>query len=245
MAKKGLAIFILFCFLTVILSLTAFSQQCKVQYPARLYGRLVDVQGGGLAQYKIEIYYLDFIQTPDFFGAIEKLFMRGMSDAHGWFELWLVDASERYPEKFLSKVYIKKGYQEFYKYLNVNAQDFPAISGIQQLTINPEDKGSLFESEWVAVNRAISDPEKFMQKSLTQEEKAVVRVEISTRPKGAYVEINGVFIGTSDLNIFLEKGKQYTIRFYKGNLSETYTIDTTEGAIPSDGLIQIQWDINK
>jgi len=229
----------------ILVTLTSFSQQCKTQYPARLYGRIVDIQGKGLAQYQIEVYYLDFIQTSEFFGAIEKLFMKGVSDTYGWFELWLSDISERYPEKFLSKVYIKKNKQEFYKYLNVNAQEFPPMSGIQQLTINPEDKGSLFESEWVAVNRAISDPENFMRKSLTQEEKNIVRVEISTRPKGAYVEINGVFIGTSDLNIFLEKGKQYTIRFYKGNLSETYTVDTTEDAIPSDGMIQIQWDINK
>lgn len=245
MAKKRTKFLIITALLIMLLTLTSFSQACNSKYPDRLYGRLVDIQGKGLGQYNIEISYLDFIQTADFFGAVEKLFMKGVSDTYGWFELWLTNDSERYPEKFLSKVYIKKGEKEFYKYLNVNVQDFPPVSGIQQMTINPEDKGSLFESEWVAVNRAISDPEKFMQKSLTQEEKAVVRVEISTRPKGAYVEINGVFIGTSDLNIFLEKGKQYTIRFYKGNLYETYTIDTTEEAIPSDDAIQIQWDIYK
>jgi len=245
MTRKGMKIFILVSFLMALLTLIVFSQQCKVQYPARLYGRLVDVQGSGLAQYNIEVFYLDFIQTPVFFGAVEKLFMKGVSDTHGWFELWLADVSDRYPEKFLSKVYIKKGRQEIYKYLNVNAQDFPPISGIQQLTINPENKGSLFESEWVAVNRAISDPEKFMQKSLTQEEKDVVRVEISTRPKGAYLEIDGVFIGTSDLNLFLEKGRKYTLQLYKGNVQKTISIDTLETLIPQDGVIRIQMDISK
>lgn len=245
MAKKEAKTLILTAFIMILLTTALFSQQCSSAYPDRLYGRLVDMGGEGLGQFNIEIFYLDFLQTPEFFGAIEKLFMKGVSDTHGWFELWLTNTSDRYPEKFLSKVYIKKNKQEFYKYLNVNASDFPPVSGIQQLTINPEDKGSLFESEWVAVNRAISDPENFMRKALIQEEKNVVRVEISTNPKGAYVEINDVFIGTSDLNIFLEKGKRYTIRFYKGNYSKTYTVDTTEGAIPLDGVIQIQWDIYK
>ena len=119
MAKKGIKFIFLTFFLIVLMTTIGFSQQCKTQYPARLYGRLVDIQGKGLAQYNIEVYYLDFIQTPEFFGAVEKLFMKGLSDAHGWFELWLADVSERYPEKFLSKVYIKKNKQEFYKYLNI------------------------------------------------------------------------------------------------------------------------------
>ena len=176
MTRKGSKIFIIIFFLMVMLCLTVSSQQCKAEYPPNLYGRLVDVQGKGLPQYNIELYYLDFIQTVEFFGAIERLFMKGTSDAHGWFELCLENVGERYPNNFLSKVYIKKDIQKFYKYLNVNAEDFPPVSGIQQMTLNPEDRGSLFESEWVAVNRAINDPENYLRKSLTNEEKDVVKV---------------------------------------------------------------------
>ena len=243
MTRKGTKNFIIIIFLMVTLLLTAFSQQCKTEYPPYLYGRLLDIQGNGLPQYNIEIYYLDFIKTTAFFGALEKLFMKGMSDDYGWFELCLENAGERYPENFLSKVYIRKDIQEFYKYLNVNADDFPPVSGIQEMTLNSEDRGSLFESEWVAVNRAINDPENYLRKSLTKTEKDFVKVEIKSNPKGAFVEINDVFIGTSDINIFLEKDIQYTIQLYKGNQSKTFSVDTTNEEIQADGIIQIQWDI--
>jgi len=196
------------------------------KYPNTIYGRIVSLEGKGISNASIKVFCLDFVQNEDFHCAVEKIFMQGRSDHFGWFNL-ILNKKGVFPEQFLSKVFVEYNGRESYKYLNVNDDNNPPIAGIERLTVNPENSGSLFESEWVAINRTISDPEKYMQKSLTGTKREMVRVEIKTFPKGAFVEINNTFIGTTDLVIYLEEEKVYEMRLYQDNIQKNIMIDTT------------------
>ncbi|HOO32745.1 MAG TPA: PEGA domain-containing protein [Thermotogota bacterium] len=242
MKKKG--IIVIFFVLLAVSCLSTETQNVATLLSFQTECRVVNSDENGVQGITVSLYCIDF-STGE-----QRLFLKGISDKNGFFDLVSQTDTRNLPEKYAYHLVLSSDDLMIERIIDGQPELFSLLDQLKRIVVRQTDKTWIVDDEW---STQLRDFEKKIRLAVLTDSgkeaeiRKILKYLIITEPENAEIYINGEYIGVSPIELTLPVTtgeERYVISVRKdGYETEMLIISTEEILLYQSDLIEYRKEL--